>query len=459
MRVPGMLYSDERLLKDVSLDESPAQVINVAHLPGIIKYSLAMPDMHWGYGFPIGGVAATDLETGVISPGGVGYDINCGCRLLASNLTLADVQPVLGRLVRNLFANVPSGVGSTGAIKLSPGEERQVLALGAEWAVSHGYGEAEDLERTEEQGAMEGADPAAVSARAITRGREQIGTLGSGNHFLEVGLVEQVYDPSVAEVFGLDVGRVTVLIHSGSRGLGYQVCEDHLREMGRAVAKYHLDLPDRQLAGAPLASPEGEAYFAAMACAANYAWANRQCLMHWTREIFQKTLSISPRDLGMRLVYDVCHNIAKKEFHTIDGERRRVCVHRKGATRAFPAGHPEVPECYRPVGQPVLIPGDMGTNSYVLVGTETAMQETFGSTCHGAGRVRSRTQSLKMIDGGRLLRELEDKGILVMARGKKTIAEEAPDAYKDIDRVVDVVHGAGLSRKVARLRPLCVIKG
>jgi tRNA-splicing ligase RtcB len=459
MRVPGMLYSDEILLKDVNLDESPTQVVNVAHLPGIVKYSLAMPDMHWGYGFPIGGVAATDLETGVISPGGVGYDINCGCRLLSSNLVYDDVKPRLQRLVRDLFNNIPSGVGSTGVIKLSAGAERRVLTQGAEWAVSNGYGDSQDLERTEEQGAMEGADPAAVGERAVARGREQLGTLGSGNHFLEVDLIEEVYDARVAEIFGLAAGQIAVLIHSGSRGLGYQVCDDYLREMGRAVAKYHIDLPDRQLASAPLKSPEGEAYFAAMACAANYAWANRQCLMHWTRETFQKTLDISPRDLGMRLVYDVCHNIAKKEIHTVDGQKMQVCVHRKGATRAFPAGHPEVPACYRSVGQPVLIPGDMGTNSYVLVGTELAMQETFGSTCHGAGRVMSRTQSKKSTDSARLLRDLESKGILVMARGKKTIAEEAPEAYKDIDRVVDVVHRAGISRKVAKMRPLCVIKG
>jgi tRNA-splicing ligase RtcB len=459
MRVPGMIYADERLLADINLDESPRQVMNVAFLPGIVKYSLAMPDMHWGYGFPIGGVAAIDLDSGVISPGGVGYDINCGCRLVRSDLTLADVAPSLRRLVRDLFNNIPSGVGSTGVIRLSAGEERKVLARGAEWAVSSGYGDSEDLERTEEGGAMEGADPDAVSDRAITRGREQIGTLGSGNHFLEVDLVEEIYDQPVAEAFGLTAGQIAVMIHSGSRGLGYQVCDDYLREMGRAVVKYKLDLPDRQLASAPLKSPEGEAYFAAMACAANYAWANRQCLMHWTREVFQKTLGASPRQLNMGLVFDVCHNIAKKEVHTVDGERKRVCVHRKGATRAFPAGHPEVPECYRAVGQPVLIPGDMGTNSYVLVGTELAMRETFGSTCHGAGRVRSRTQSKKLTDGAELLRELEQKGILVMARGKKTIAEEAPEAYKDIDRVVDVVARAGLCRKVAKMRPLCVIKG
>jgi tRNA-splicing ligase RtcB len=459
MRVPGIMYADERLLKDINVDESPKQVMNVACLPGIMKYSLAMPDMHWGYGFAIGGVAATDLKTGVISPGGVGYDINCGCRLLRTGLALADVEGKLDRLARDLFNNIPSGVGSTGVIKLSAGEERRVLMEGAGWAVANGYGDAGDLERTEEQGAMEGADPDAVSEHAITRGKEQIGTLGSGNHFLEVDVVEEIYNPGIAEVFGLAWGQIAVQIHSGSRGLGYQVCDDYLREMGRAIVKYKIDLPDRQLASAPIASPEGEAYFAAMASAANYAWANRQCLMHWTRETFEKTLGVSPRDLDMTLVYDVCHNIAKKELHTVDGETKRVCVHRKGATRAFPAGHPEVPACYRQVGQPVLIPGDMGTNSYVLVGSEVAMQETFGSTCHGAGRVRSRTQSKKMTDSSRLLKELERRGILVMARGKKTIAEEAPEAYKDIDRVVEVVHRAGLSRKVAKLRPLCVIKG
>jgi len=459
MRVPGMIYADEELLRDINTDDSFKQVMNVAHLPGIIKYSLAMPDMHWGYGFPIGGVAAIDLETGVISPGGVGYDINCGCRLMASNLTYDDVRPKLARLVRDLFNSIPSGVGSTGVIKLSPGEERSVLADGAAWAVKNGYGTPDDLDRTEERGAMEGADPDAVSPRALTRGREQLGTLGSGNHFLEVDLVEEIFDARVANVFGLAVGMVCVMIHSGSRGLGYQVCDDHLREMGRAVAKYGITLPDRQLASAPLDSPEGRAYFAAMASAANYAWANRQCLMHWTRETFQKTLGVSPSALNLRLVYDVCHNIAKKETHTVDGKKKRVCVHRKGATRAFPAGHRDLPECYRPVGQPVLIPGDMGTNSYVLVGTDRAMEETFGSTCHGAGRVRSRTQSKKLTDSAHLLKELEDRGILVMARGKKTIAEEAPEAYKDIDRVVEVVHRAGIATKVAKLRPLGVIKG
>ena len=459
MRVPGLVYSDECLLKDIKLDESPRQVANVAHLPGIIDYSLAMPDMHWGYGFPIGGVAATDIDTGVISPGGVGYDINCGCRLLRTDLTLRDIQPRLRDLAGNLFRNIPCGVGSTGTIRISAKEERRVLTDGAGWAVKNGYGEADDLDRTEEGGAMAGADPAAVSERAILRGRPQLGTLGSGNHFLEVDLVEEVYNGRVADAFGLAAGMIAVLIHSGSRGLGYQVCDDHLREMGKAVRKYNISLPDRQLASAPLTSPEGEAYFAAMACAANYAWANRQCLMHWTRETFEKTLGAPPSSLNLKLVYDVCHNIAKKETHVVRGRRRVVCVHRKGATRAFPAGHPDVPVCYREVGQPVLIPGDMGTSSYVLVGTDLAMDETFGSTCHGAGRVRSRSQSKRMTDSAELLRDLERKGIVVMARGKRTIAEEAPDAYKDVDRVVDVVHRAGISKKVAKLRPLCVIKG
>ena len=459
MRVPGLLFVDERILKDVKIDESPRQVANVAHLPGIIRNSLAMPDMHWGYGFPIGGVAATGLEDGVISPGGVGYDINCGCRLLTTDLVKEDVEARLSDLVAVLFSTVPCGVGSTGEIKLSKADERKVLVDGAAWAVKQGFGAPEDIEYTEERGAMQGADPAAVSERALARGKEQLGTLGSGNHFLEVDLVEEVYNAAAAGAFGLERGQVCVMLHSGSRGFGYQVCDDYLREMGKAVSKYNISIPDRQLASAPVKSPEGEAYFAAMACAANYAWANRQCLMHWTRLAFEKALRMSPGDLKMKLVYDVCHNIAKFETHEVEGVRKKVCVHRKGATRAFPPGHPDVPEAYRHVGQPVLIPGDMGTSSYVLVGTDLAMQETFGSTCHGAGRVRSRSQSKRMTDANRVISDLRKKGILVMARGKKTIAEEAPDAYKDIDRVVDVVHNAGISKKVAKLRPLCVIKG
>ncbi len=459
MRVPGMIYSDEKLLQTVRMDQSPRQVANVAHLPGILKYSLAMPDMHWGYGFPIGGVAATDIETGVISPGGVGYDINCGCRLMRTDLELGDLEGKLEDLASNLFSNIPCGVGGTGTIKLSRREELRVMVEGAGWAVKNGYGEEEDLERTEERGAMSGADPSAVSERAILRGKAQLGTLGSGNHFLEIDLVDEIYDETAAMAFGLVRGAVAVMIHSGSRGFGYQVCDDHLRTMGKAVSKYGLNLPDRQLASAPVSSPEGEAYFAAMACAANYAWANRQCLMHWTRETIERTLRVSPAKLNLRLVYDVCHNIAKKETHVVDGEKRRVCVHRKGATRAFPANHPELPDCYRQVGQPVLIPGDMGTCSYVLVGGGKAMEETWGSTCHGAGRLRSRSQSRRMTDSSKLLKELRSKGIVIRARGKSTLAEEAPDAYKDVDRVVNVVHEVGISRKVAKLRPLCVIKG
>jgi len=459
MRVPGLLYVDERILKDVRIDESPRQVANVAHLPGIIRNSLAMPDMHWGYGFPIGGVAATGLDDGVISPGGVGYDINCGCRLIATDLVKEDIEPRLSDLVAVLFNTIPCGVGSTGEIRLSKADERKVLVEGAAWAVKQGFGLPEDIEYTEERGAMQGADPSAVSEKALARGKQQLGTLGSGNHFLEVDLVEEVYDGTAADAFGLERGKVCVMLHSGSRGFGYQVCDDYLREMGKAVNKYNINIPDRQLASAPVKSPEGQAYFSAMACAANYAWANRQCLMHWTRQVFEKTLQMSPGDLNMKLVYDVCHNIAKFEMHEVDGEKRKVCVHRKGATRAFPPGHPDIPEAYRHVGQPVLIPGDMGTNSYVLAGTERAMQETFGSTCHGAGRLRSRSQSKRMTDASKVLSDLRKKGILVMARGKKTIAEEAPDAYKDIDRVVDVVHYAGISKKVAKLRPLCVIKG
>ncbi|MGD9402970.1 MAG: RtcB family protein [bacterium] len=459
MRVPGLLYVDERILQDVKIDESPRQVANVAHLPGIIRNSLAMPDMHWGYGFPIGGVAATDPDDGVISPGGVGYDINCGCRLMRTDLKKEDVEPKLEDLVAMLFNMVPCGVGSTGEIILSSAEEKKVLVQGASWAVRQGYGTADDVEYTEERGAMDGADPSAVSEKALARGRKQLGTLGSGNHFLEVDLVEEIYNAAAAETFGLVQGNVCVMLHSGSRGFGYQVCDDYIRDMGRAVSKYNINMPDRQLASAPVKSSEGEAYFAAMACAANYAWANRQCLMHWTRMAFEKALGMSPAVLNMRLVYDVCHNIAKLELHEVDGEKKQVCVHRKGATRAFPPGHIDLPEAYRPVGQPVLIPGDMGTNSYVLVGTDLAMKETFGSTCHGAGRLRSRSQSKRMTDASRVISDLRKKGILVMARGKKTIAEEAPNAYKDIDRVVNVVHNAGISKKVAKLRPMCVIKG
>lgn len=459
MKVPGIIYSSERLIREMGADESPKQVANVAHLPGIVKYSLAMPDMHWGYGFPIGGVAAFDLTKGIISPGGVGYDINCGCRLITTRLEHDDIKNRVKELISALFNDIPTGVGSKGVLKLSAKEEKKVLIEGAQWAVDHGYGTREDLETTEDRGAMEGADPEMVSARAIERGREQLGTLGSGNHFLEIEVVEEIYDKDAASAFGLEMGQIAILIHSGSRGLGYQVCDDYLARMVKHVNELGVSLPDRQLACAYLDSPRGKEYLAAMACAANYAWTNRQMLMHWTRETFERTLKKGPRELGMRLLYDVCHNIAKIETFIVDGKEMKLCVHRKGATRAFPPGHSALPERYSNVGQPVLIPGDMGTGSYVLAGTEKAFTETFGSTCHGAGRVMSRTQATKASRGRSIAREMADKGIFIMATGKGTLHEEMPEAYKDLDQVVEVVHKAGISKKVAKLRALGCIKG
>lgn len=459
MRVPGVIYASSSLLEAIKGEESLKQVMNVASLPGIVFASLAMPDIHWGYGFPIGGVAAFDLETGIISPGGVGYDINCGCRLMTTALCEDDVKNRLEELVVALFQNIPTGVGSTGRLKLSIKEEKRVLLEGAKWAVRQGYGEDSDIEHTEDSGCMTGADPDVVSERALERGRKQLGTLGSGNHFLEVGVVDEIFDQKVADVFGLRKDQVTVLLHSGSRGFGYQVCDDSLVAMSRQVKNLGLELPDRQLACAMIKSPEGERYYSAMICAANYAWANRQMLTHWTRETFQRVLGIGPRDLKMELLYDVCHNIAKKEKHVVDGKTKWVCVHRKGATRAFPAGHEAVPRVYRSVGQPILIPGDMGTASYVLVGTEIAMTKTFGSTCHGAGRVMSRSQAKKASKGRSVQRELLEKGIIVRWTGRSTLAEEIPEAYKDVSEVVEVVHEAGISKKVAKVRPIGVIKG
>jgi len=459
MRVPGILYASERLLRSMGKDESPKQVANVAHLPGIVKYSLAMPDMHWGYGFPIGGVAAFDAREGIISPGGVGYDINCGCRLMTTHLTHQEIRPRLKDLVTVLFQHVPSGVGSTGPIRLKEKEERKVLTDGARWAVDHGYGTVEDLDHTEEGGALTGADPEKVSPRAMERGREQLGTLGSGNHFLEIEVVEEIFAPAAARAYGLEKGQIAVMLHSGSRGLGHQVCDDYLARMVKHLGELDVELPDRQLACAYLSTPRGQDYLAAMACAANYAWANRQLLMHWVREAFEKTLSISPKALDMRLLYDICHNIAKIETLPVDGKDRSLCVHRKGATRALPAGHPLVPVAYRDIGQPVLIPGDMGSGSYVLTGTTKALEETFGSSCHGAGRVMSRTQATKSSRGRSITKDMADKGVIVMASGRGTLAEEIPEAYKNLDWVVDVVHRAGIARKVARLRALGCIKG
>ena len=459
MRVPGIIYATDEMIKGDQQNEPLQQVANVATLPGILKASLAMPDMHWGYGFPIGGVAAFDGETGIISPGGVGYDINCGVRLATTSLVEKEVRPRLEDLVNALYQNIPSGVGSTGSIKLSISEEKKVLTHGSRWAVQHGFGIDSDLDHTEDGGCMENADPDVVSNRALERGKKQLGTLWSGNHFLEVGVVEEIYDTKSARVFGLFEGQVTLIVHSGSRGFGYQVCDDFLVLMKKHVQKLGFELPDRQLACAMIQSKKGIRYYNAMACAANYAWANRQILMHISSEVFSRVLDIGPKNLELNLVYDVCHNIAKMEKHVINGKKRLVCVHRKGATRAFPPGHASLYDAYRPVGQPILIPGDMGTASFVMVGTEKAMEETFGSTCHGAGRVLSRKAAKKKSKGRSIHRELEDKGILVRWSGRSTLAEEMPDAYKDISEVVAVVQGAGISKKVAKLRPIGVVKG
>ncbi len=457
----GRIYADAQLIKKIEADNAVDQVANVACLPGIVGYSLAMPDAHWGYGFPIGGVAATDPDNdGVISPGGVGYDINCGVRLMTTALDYQGVRDRIRDIVTGLYRDIPCGVGSSGAIpKLSTKDMRRVLSDGASWVVEQGYGNQEDLAHTEEHGRLNGADPDVVSERAKSRGEEQLGTLGSGNHFLEVGVVDRIENAEIARAYGLREGQVTLMIHSGSRGLGYQVCDDSLQTMVRAAARYGIDLPDRQLCCAPVKSQAGRDYLAAMAAAANYAWANRQVMMHLARISLEGTLGASAEALDIRLVYDVCHNIAKFEIHEVEGQRRRLCVHRKGATRAFPGNREEVPEAYRRVGQPVLVPGDMGTGSWVCAGTDEAMTETFGSACHGAGRVKSRTSARKGEDAAALLRELEQQGIFVMARSKKTVTEESPSAYKDIDDVTAVLDTAGISRRVARIRPVGVVKG
>jgi tRNA-splicing ligase RtcB len=461
MRVPGRIYASEDMLNSIiTEDESIHQVINVATLPGIQKYSLAMPDIHWGYGFPIGGVAATDYHDGVISPGGVGYDINCGMRLAKTDLTKDNISPYLSKLVDNLFRNIPTGVGSEGAIrKLNNNEMHQVLKKGSQWVIEQGFGDAEDLLFTEEKGVMETADPSLVSSRAIERGRSQLGTLGSGNHFLEIDIVDRIYLPAEATTMGLFLDQVVINIHSGSRGCGYQICDDFLKHLGRAVQKYGIELPDRQLACAPVQSPEGQNYLAAMSAAANFAWANRQVIMSLAQKTILQTLHISPGELGFHLLYDVCHNIAKIETHIIDGKEKKVCLHRKGATRAFPPGHPLVPDKYRSIGQPVLVPGDMGRYSFICIGTDEAMKQTFGSTCHGAGRLHSRKKAMSMASGRDLFKELDKMGIIIRAKGRSTIAEEMPYAYKDVQNVVNVMDQAGISKKVARLKPLGVIKG
>jgi tRNA-splicing ligase RtcB len=458
MRVPGIIYIDEILEKYLE-EDAIRQVANVATLPGIVKASFAMPDIHTGYGFAIGGVAAFKLDEGVVSPGGVGYDINCGVRLVRSNLVKDEVIPKIRELVEVLSYEIPSGVGSKGRLKLSKDEERQLMIKGARWAVENGYGENDDLLHTESGGCLEGADPSLISEKAYERGRAQQGTLGSGNHFLEVQYVEEVYDKKSADALGLFPDQITVMIHTGSRGFGHQICTDFIEIMAKAVKKYDIYLPDRELVCAPISSEEAKQYIAAMKAAANYAWANRQCIMHWTRESFMKVFEISPRDLGMKLIYDVAHNIAKIEEHIVDGKKMKLMVHRKGATRAFPPGHIELPEVYRNIGQPVLIPGDMGRASYILLGTKEGMEESFGSTCHGAGRVLSRHQAIKRAKGRSIRKEMEDIGIIVKSAGRETLAEEMSEAYKDINNVVEVVANAKISKKVAKLRPVGVVKG
>jgi tRNA-splicing ligase RtcB len=460
MRVPARIYANEELLDQALRDESVQQLINTTTLPGIVRYALAMPDIHQGYGFSIGGVAATKLPSGVISPGGVGYDINCGVRLLASNMMRAELEPYLKPLMDEIYRTVPSGVGEGGAFKLSEREMDDLLVRGASWVVQkRGYGTQEDLERTESRGSMSGGDASKVSGRAKERARTQLGTLGSGNHFLEIDEIVEIYDEKAAAAFGLYPGRIAVQIHSGSRALGHQVCTDYVRSLQPAISKYGIRLPDRELVCAPLDSPEGQAYFGAMVCAANYAWANRQVMAHLVRQAFDKTLAGKAPHRQLHMVYDVAHNIAKIEEYELDGKPAKLCVHRKGATRSFGPGATELPRAYWEIGQPVLIPGSMGTTSYVLVGTETAMRETFGSTCHGAGRTQSRQAAKRGIRGSDLRDELESKGIVVRAGSMSGLAEESPDAYKDVNEVIEVVHGAGLARKVARLQPIGVVKG
>lgn len=469
MNTSGLIYINEALISSLRKDMAPEQVANVATLPGILGSSLAMPDIHWGYGFPIGGVAAMDAEDGVISPGGVGYDINCGVRLLRTNLTFNDVKPKVKEIVSAMFHNVPSGLGSKGKVHVNLGQLNKVLENGARWAVESGYGWEEDLEYLEENGTMSGADPDLISHKAKTRGLPQLGSLGAGNHFLELQKVNDIFDAKIAKSYGITKkDQIMVMIHTGSRGCGYQICDDQIRELSRHFQKednrfvskeFGIELLDRQLVCAPINSKPGENYYKAMKCAANYAWANRQMITHWIRQSFEDVLSKSADEMELNIVYDVAHNIAKLEEHRIGNKKRKVYVHRKGATRAFGPGSNEIPDKYSSSGQPVLIPGDMGTASYVLAGTETAMKETFGSTCHGAGRVMSRHAAISKFRAESIISKLLDAGIYVKASSRKVVAEEAPDAYKNVENVVDTTDGAGISNKVARLKPLGVVKG
>jgi len=458
MNGPAIIYADaalEEQIEPAALD----QAANTATLPGLSGAALAMPDIHTGYGFPIGGVAAFDARDGVISPGGVGYDINCGVRLLASSLEKKHIEDKLEGLASALYSRVPAGVGAGGGIQLGKKGQEDPLVKGAKWAVEYGLGRPEDLQRAESGGALPGADPSAVSGRALERGRNQLGTLGSGNHFLEIQEVTDIYDEAAARAYGLFKGQVTVMLHTGSRGLGHQVCTDFIEVMRSAAARYGINLADQELAAAPFRSTEGQRYFGAMQAAANYAWANRQALTGLVRETFRSALGLGEKALAMDLVYDVAHNIAKFEEHQIGGRKLQVIVHRKGATRAFGPGHPELPAAYAAAGQPVIIPGDMGRASYLLAGTEKAMKETFGSACHGAGRLMSRHEAVRRARGRRIADELAAKGVWVRSSGSETLSEEMPEAYKDVEQVVGVVAGAGIARRVARFRPLAVIKG
>ncbi len=460
MRVPARIYADESLLDVAGEEQAIEQAANVATLPGIIWRSLAMPDIHWGYGFPIGGVAAMRLDDGVVSPGGVGFDINCGTRLIVTNLPERDARPVLKQLVDQLFRDVPAGLGGKGELRLSDAELDDLMVRGSAWMIERGYGWPADLEATESRGCLPGADPAGVSERARQRGHAQLGTLGSGNHFLEVQVLDTVYDSAAAARFGLaEPGQVLIFFHCGSRGFGHQICQDYLDVMEEAAARYGIDLPDKQLACAPVRSPEGRRYLASMAAGANFAWANRQYITYWVRRSFEHVFRKSAEDMGMHLVYDVAHNIAKMERHMFESRAIELCVHRKGATRAFPAGHPDVPERYRDVGQPVLVPGDMGRYSFLAVGQPAAMRETWGSTCHGAGRVRSRHDAKRLLKGVDIARRLADLGIIVRCQNRSALAEEASEAYKDVADVVEVLERAGISRNVAKMRPIGVIKG
>ncbi len=459
MRVPGVVFANESIIQTIRKDGSLRQLANATTLPGVQSAAIAMPDIHFGYGLPIGGIVATDVKDGVITPGGVGYDINCGVRLLVTPLDAHMISDETEKLVNKLSCAIPCGVGSSGKIHLKTSVIRRVLNSGAEWAVQRGYGTADDLIFCEASGAMEGADANAVSDRALERGKNQVGTLGSGNHFIEIQKVYRIFDKEKAGIYGLKKDAITIMIHSGSRGLGHQVCTDFIRTMAQAINKYGIRVPDRQLACVPLNSSEGQMYLGAMKAAANFAWANRQCLTHWVREELADYFGrLCPLE-QVKLVYDVAHNIVKIETHTVDKKAKTVAVHRKGATRAFGPNQPELPEKYKKTGQPVLIPGDMGTASYVLAGTDKAMQQSFGSACHGAGRQLSRKAALREARNRSIQQELKSKGVYVWAEGKRTINEEMPDAYKNIHDIVSIIHETGLAEYVAELQPIGVIKG